>query len=165
MRSLHPQRLATAVLVVLLAVSTLPSECRADWWDDFVDSVHTKLVDGANFLKEKAGPAVREKFDTAKAKLQDPQTHEDAQVWVKEVGYWGWVGSTKHILTSTLPFQKAFPVIEDNWNKLKSFINEEVAPQAYKIYQAGVEANERQKKEKKGEFTPRPPVGADSHEN
>ena len=36
-------------------------------------------------------------------------------------------------------------MIKENWDKLKGFINEEVAPQAYKVYEAAMEANERQK--------------------
>ncbi len=39
-------------------------------------------------------------------------------------------------------------MVEENWNKLKGFINEEVAPQVYKVYEAGTTAyNEHKAKE------------------
>ncbi len=55
-------------------------------------------------------------------------------------------------------------MIEENWNKLKTFINDEVAPQAYKIYQAAVEANERQKQQHPKDVGSRATLMADSHE-
>jgi hypothetical protein len=69
-----------AALLVLVAVPVY-----SDWWDEFVDSVSTKLHEGAQFVKEKAGPTIREKFDGAKEKLQDPETHAEAQSWFLEV--------------------------------------------------------------------------------
>ena len=74
----------STILLLLIAISHIHT-AKADWWDDFVDGVHSKLIDGANYIKEKAGPTIREKFNVVKEKLQDPQTHEDAQIWVKEV--------------------------------------------------------------------------------
>lgn len=72
------------LLTVLLVFASF-SVGQSDWWDDFVDSVSTKLHEGAQFVKEKAGPVVREKFDSAKEKLQDPETHAQVQQWLKEV--------------------------------------------------------------------------------
>lgn len=71
-------------LLLLVAISARPAD--ADWWDDFVGKIHEKLVAGADFIRDEAGPAIREKFDDAKQKLQDPETHEQAQTWIKEVG-------------------------------------------------------------------------------
>jgi hypothetical protein len=69
----------------IFAILLICVAAQADWWDDFVDSISTKLHEGAQFVKEKAGPAIREKFDGAKEKLQDPETHADIQSWLKEV--------------------------------------------------------------------------------
>ncbi|KAI6172391.1 hypothetical protein M3Y98_00967900 [Aphelenchoides besseyi] len=110
------------VLGLLLSTSLVNSE--SDWWDRFVESVSTKLHDAADFLKEKGGPAVREKFDSAKQKLQDPETHAEVQTWFKE---------------------KVFPVIEEKWNDAKQFFNEEVSPEVQKIYEAAVEGSEKVK--------------------
>lgn len=42
-------------------------------------------------------------------------------------------------------FQKAVPALEEKWLQFKSFVNEEVAPQLQKVYEAAIEASERQK--------------------
>ncbi|VDM49490.1 unnamed protein product [Toxocara canis] len=72
-------------LWVLLLMALLVSTANADWFDDLVESVHAKLVAGADYLKEKAAPAVRDKFNEAKEKLQDPETHQMFRQWVQEV--------------------------------------------------------------------------------
>lgn len=51
----------------------------------FLESVSTKLHEGARYVKEKAGPTIREKFDDTKEKLQDPETHAEIQEWLLEV--------------------------------------------------------------------------------
>ncbi|KAI1726698.1 hypothetical protein Ddc_03959 [Ditylenchus destructor] len=119
--------------VVFLLMILFANSANADWWDDFVSNVHEKVVGGADWLKDEAGPGIREKFDSAKEKLQDPETHEQVQQFIKE---------------------KAIPVLEEKWQQFKTFINDDVAPEVQKIYEAGVEASERQKAkngEKSGE--------------
>ncbi|KAI6242614.1 hypothetical protein M3Y99_00165800 [Aphelenchoides fujianensis] len=101
--------LVFAFCLLFLAVhSVRADEEGGDWWDRF----------------EKGGPAVREKFDSAKQKLQDPQTHADVQQWFKE---------------------KVFPVVEQKFNEAKTFFNEEVSPEVQKIYEAAVEGSEKVK--------------------
>uniref|UniRef100_A0A915EFN5 Uncharacterized protein n=1 Tax=Ditylenchus dipsaci TaxID=166011 RepID=A0A915EFN5_9BILA len=123
----HNYKLVSVGIFLLLVICAQSAE--ADWWDDFVSSVHDKLVKGADYIRDEAGPTIREKFDGAKEKLQDPETHEQVQEWIKE---------------------KAVPVLEEKWQQFKSFINDDVAPEVQKIYEAGVEANER-RKAKQGE--------------
>lgn len=72
------------LLTALLLFASV-SVSQADWWDDFVENVSTKLHDAAGFVKQTAGPVIREKFDNAKEKLQDPETHAQIQEWLKEV--------------------------------------------------------------------------------
>ncbi|VDN49839.1 unnamed protein product [Gongylonema pulchrum] len=71
-------------LLPVLLVLVRPT--NADWFDDFVNGLHDKIVAGADYIKEKAAPAVRETFDEAKNKLKDPETHRRLREWVKEVG-------------------------------------------------------------------------------
>lgn len=73
--------------IVLFSAALLLSatSVSADWWDSFIDGVHEKITGGADFIRDTAGPTIREKFDALKAKLQDPATHEEVQTWVKEV--------------------------------------------------------------------------------
>ena len=42
------------------------------------------FVKAADWIKEKAGPTIREKFDDTKKTLQDPKTHEKVQDWVED---------------------------------------------------------------------------------
>lgn len=58
---------------------------EADWFDDLVSGLHGKIVSGADYIRDKAAPTVRETFDEAKAKLQNPETHRHIQHWIKEV--------------------------------------------------------------------------------
>lgn len=58
---------------------------EADWFDDLVNGLHGKIISGADYIKDKAAPRVRETFDEAKAKLKDPETHRRIQQWVTEV--------------------------------------------------------------------------------
>uniref|UniRef100_A0AC34QMR6 Uncharacterized protein n=1 Tax=Panagrolaimus sp. JU765 TaxID=591449 RepID=A0AC34QMR6_9BILA len=110
------------VWILPIFVILLASSAQADWWDDFVEGVSSKISDGATFIKETAGPTIREKFDSIKATLQDPETHEKVQTWVKE---------------------DALPVIKEKVNQLSDFVNEEVAPELQKIYNAATEAHEK----------------------
>ena len=75
--------IVTALFGVVLLSSV--SSAEADWWDDFVNAIHSKIVSGADFIRDEAGPTIREKFVQAKETLQDPETHEKVQTWVKEV--------------------------------------------------------------------------------
>ncbi|CAD5216920.1 unnamed protein product [Bursaphelenchus xylophilus] len=124
-------KLFAIFLLALLSIQLIHAEDSegngGDWWDRFVDTVSSSVHDGADYIKEKAGPYIREKFDTVKAKLQDPETHEQVQLWVRE---------------------KAVPVIQEKWEQVKTFVNEEVAPEAKKVYEAAVSANEKLEKEK-----------------
>lgn len=58
-----------------------------DWWDSFVSSVREKFVQGGDFIEKEAGPAIKQNFNNAKEKLQDPETHQEIQSWVKEVNF------------------------------------------------------------------------------
>ncbi|KAE9551991.1 hypothetical protein FO519_004789 [Halicephalobus sp. NKZ332] len=98
----------------------LLTSTKADWWDSFVESVSEKLNQGAVFVKDTAGPAIREKFNSIKATLQDPETHEKVQTWVKE---------------------DALPVIKEKVSQFSEFVNEEVTPELKKIYDAASEAH------------------------
>lgn len=69
----------------LLIFGYLTYETRADWWDNIISTVHSHITDGADFIRDKAGPIIREKFDDAKETLQDPETHEQVQSWFNEV--------------------------------------------------------------------------------
>ncbi|CAD5212532.1 unnamed protein product [Bursaphelenchus okinawaensis] len=124
-------KLLPFLFLVALSVQLIHAEdsesSGGDWWDSFVSSVSTKIHEGADYLKEKAGPYIREKFDNVKEKLQDPETHEQVQLWVRE---------------------KAVPVVEEKWNQFKQFVNDEVAPEAKKIYEAAISANDKIDKEK-----------------
>lgn len=71
--------LPVTLLILLL------SSAQADWFDDLVNSLHDKIVSGADYIRDRAAPAVRETFDEAKNKLKDPETHRRLREWVKEV--------------------------------------------------------------------------------
>ncbi|VDK25423.1 unnamed protein product [Anisakis simplex] len=75
------------LLLLLTTWSVLISDTKADWFDDIVDGIHEKLVAGADYLKNSAAPAIREKFNEAKGTLQDPETHHKIKVWLETVGY------------------------------------------------------------------------------
>ncbi|KAF7632915.1 hypothetical protein Mgra_00007694, partial [Meloidogyne graminicola] len=103
---------------------------QADWWDDIVDGVHEKLTQAADWIKEKAGPTIREKFDDAKKTLQDPKTHERVQDWVDD---------------------KAVPVIKEKFENFKSFVNDEVMPEVQKVVEANKEASNKRRNTKNEE--------------
>ncbi|ETN70531.1 hypothetical protein NECAME_14705 [Necator americanus] len=91
----------------LLMVLLLISSVQADWWDSFTDTVAEGFVNIAKWVKEKASPTIREKFDSAKATLQDPETHKSIREWISE---------------------KA--------EKASEFANQEIIPELQKIYKA-----------------------------
>ncbi|KHJ85553.1 hypothetical protein OESDEN_14716 [Oesophagostomum dentatum] len=66
-------------LVVMIAAA------EADWWDSFTDTVAGGFMNAAKWIKETASPTIREKFDSAKASLQDPETHKNIREWISEV--------------------------------------------------------------------------------
>uniref|UniRef100_A0A915NI23 Uncharacterized protein n=1 Tax=Meloidogyne floridensis TaxID=298350 RepID=A0A915NI23_9BILA len=103
------------VIFILLTLNILSS--RADWWDDVVDGVHGKLTQAADWIKDKAGPTIREKFDETKKTLQDPKTHEKVQDWVED---------------------EAVPVVKEKFEQFK-----DVMPEVQKVVEAGAEANKR----------------------
>ena len=74
-------------IIHLAAVFLAVQVVRGDWWSDLVDSAHGKIVDGANFLRDKAAPAVRDKFVEVKESLQNPETHRKAKQWFEEVSF------------------------------------------------------------------------------
>ncbi|CAK5035559.1 unnamed protein product [Meloidogyne enterolobii] len=108
------------VVFILLNWNILGS--RADWWDDVVDGVHGKLTQAADWIKDKAGPTIREKFDETKKTLQDPKTHEKVQDWVED---------------------EAVPVVKEKFEQFKNFVNDDVMPEVQKVVEAGAEANKR----------------------
>lgn len=75
----------TVPFFVSVIIFTTIRSSGADFWDDFLKRVHEGLVDGADYIKDTAGPAVRKKFNEAKETLQDPDTHEKVQEWLKDV--------------------------------------------------------------------------------
>jgi len=91
----------------------VPQFAISDWWDDFASGVHEKITAGADFIRDKAAPVIREKFNGAKESLQDPETHEKVQSWVKE-----------------------------KFHQFKTFVNEEVAPEVQKIVEAAKKASQ-----------------------
>lgn len=91
---------------------------EADWFSDFIDLAQAKIADGATFLKEKAAPAVREKFTEIKQTLQDPETHRKAKEWIQE---------------------SAVPAIKKPLNAAGEFIEKEVAPEVKKVVDAAKE--------------------------
>ncbi|KHJ87718.1 hypothetical protein OESDEN_12501 [Oesophagostomum dentatum] len=88
-------------LVVVIAAA------EADWWDSFTDTVAGGFMNAAKWIKETASPTIREKFDSAKASLQDPETHKNIREWISE---------------------KA--------EKASEFANDEIIPELRKIYEA-----------------------------
>ncbi|KAL3995635.1 hypothetical protein ACH3XW_26655 [Acanthocheilonema viteae] len=101
---------------------------KADWFDDLVNGLHTKIVSGADYIKDKAAPTVRKTFDEAKAKLKDPETHRHIQHWIKE---------------------DAIPNIKAKVNALISFMKNEVVPELQEIknaYDAAAESDNIDKK-------------------
>lgn len=78
-------QLLRVIICTFITFFTLFHFTEADWFDDFVNGLHEKIVSGADYIKDKAAPTVRETFDNAKAKLKDPETHRHIQHWVKEV--------------------------------------------------------------------------------
>uniref|UniRef100_A0A0R3RRW8 Secreted protein n=1 Tax=Elaeophora elaphi TaxID=1147741 RepID=A0A0R3RRW8_9BILA len=96
---------------------------KADWFDDLVNGLHGKIVSGADYIKDKAAPTVRETFNEAKATLKDPETHRKIQTWVKE---------------------EAIPAIKAKVDSLVSFMRNEVVPELRDIknaYDAASESN------------------------
>ncbi|CAI4221109.1 unnamed protein product [Auanema sp. JU1783] len=69
------------VLFLLLSIAVAT---QADWWDDVVSSASSGLSSAGDWLRETAGPAVREKFNDAKSTLQDPETHRNIKEWISE---------------------------------------------------------------------------------
>ncbi|KAK0394833.1 hypothetical protein QR680_000955 [Steinernema hermaphroditum] len=114
------------ILVIFLALAA--QHTHADWFDDFIDGFHSKIIAGADYIKEKAAPAVREKFNAAKETLQDPETHRGIQEWITE---------------------KAVPVVKEKIVQLSNFVNSEVVPEVEKIYKAGKTAADERAAEKK----------------
>ncbi|MFH4983900.1 hypothetical protein AB6A40_010609 [Gnathostoma spinigerum] len=101
-------------LLILLIIASV-QYCKADWFDDFVNYIHDKLVGGADYLKDEAAPAIREKFNAAKEKLQDPETHRSVIHWIKT---------------------EAVPFIKEKYNATSEFVRREVVPEIKKIVNA-----------------------------
>ncbi|EYC07486.1 hypothetical protein Y032_0070g457 [Ancylostoma ceylanicum] len=99
-------------LLVLLLVTS----AQADWWDSFTDTVAGGFMSAAKWIKETASPTIREKFDNAKASLQDPETHKTIRAWIAE---------------------KA--------DKASEFANQEIIPELQKIYNAAKAAADSEK--------------------
>ncbi|GMR36854.1 hypothetical protein PMAYCL1PPCAC_07049, partial [Pristionchus mayeri] len=86
------------IFIFFLFLVFCSTSVTADWWDDFTAGVSEKLKfrggrveeelipfsSAANWVKETAGPAVREKFNSVKETLQDPETHKQAKEWINE---------------------------------------------------------------------------------
>ncbi|KAL6734771.1 hypothetical protein Aduo_005273 [Ancylostoma duodenale] len=99
-----------------LLVFLLVTSAQADWWDSFTDTIAGGFMNAAKWIKETASPTIREKFDSAKASLQDPETHKTIREWISE---------------------KA--------DKASEFANQEIIPELQKIYQAAKAAAEAEK--------------------
>ncbi|CAJ0607489.1 unnamed protein product [Cylicocyclus nassatus] len=69
------------LLFVLFALFAI---AQADWWDSFTDTIAGGFMSAAKWVKETASPAIREKFDSAKASLQDPETHKTIREWISD---------------------------------------------------------------------------------
>uniref|UniRef100_A0A1I8AAG9 Apolipoprotein C-I n=1 Tax=Steinernema glaseri TaxID=37863 RepID=A0A1I8AAG9_9BILA len=113
------------ILTVFLVLAA--QHANADWFDDMVNRIHEGITAGADFIKEKAAPTIREKFNAAKETLQDPETHRGVQTWFEE---------------------KAVPAVKEKISQLSEFVNAEVVPEVQKIYTAGKTAAEERAKEK-----------------
>ncbi|KAM3718653.1 tRNA(Ile)-lysidine synthase [Dirofilaria immitis] len=100
----------TFIIILSLLCST-----QADWFDDLVNGLHEKIVAGADYIKDKAAPSVREKFDETKGALQDPETHRNIRLWLKE---------------------KAIPTVNEKVNSVIDFIKKNVVPQLQDIKKA-----------------------------
>uniref|UniRef100_A0A914HT72 Uncharacterized protein n=1 Tax=Globodera rostochiensis TaxID=31243 RepID=A0A914HT72_GLORO len=114
--------IARQCLIPLFLLLLLSTATRCDWWDDIVGGAHEKIVKAADWLRDKAGPTVREKFNSAKETLQDPETHAKVQEWVEE---------------------KAVPTIKETFGQFQSFVNDDVMPEVQKVIEAGAEAKRR----------------------
>uniref|UniRef100_A0A9J2NZI7 SXP/RAL-2 family protein Ani s 5-like cation-binding domain-containing protein n=1 Tax=Ascaris lumbricoides TaxID=6252 RepID=A0A9J2NZI7_ASCLU len=102
-------------IIYLLLIISFVSNINGDWFDDLVDNLHAKLVAGADYIKEKAAPALREKFNDAKAKLQDPETHHAFRQWIQE---------------------KAIPAVKEKFDAAADFWKTEVMPELKQIVSA-----------------------------
>ncbi|KAK6105066.1 hypothetical protein QQG55_18795 [Brugia pahangi] len=111
-----------------ITFTTLLCFTEADWFDDLVNGLHSKLVSGADYIKDKAAPTVRETFDGAKAKLKDPETHRRIQDWIND---------------------EAIPAIKAKVNALISFMKKEVVPELQEIKKAYDIATESDNNDKK----------------
>ncbi|EFO16730.1 hypothetical protein LOAG_11773 [Loa loa] len=103
------------ITYTFITFTTLICLTEADWFDDLVNNLHGKIVSGADYIKDKAAPTVRETFDEAKAKLKDPETHRRIQQWVKE---------------------EAIPAIKAKIDALINFMKKEVVPELQDIKKA-----------------------------
>ncbi|CAI2335279.1 unnamed protein product [Caenorhabditis sp. 36 PRJEB53466] len=101
---LRPMRPAVFSLLVVLL---LAKSVQADWWDGFTDKVSGGLNDAAGWFKETASPAIRDKFNEYKEKLQDPDTHKNIREWLSE-----------------------------KYDAAAEFTKEEIVPELKKVYEA-----------------------------
>ncbi|VDL70602.1 unnamed protein product [Nippostrongylus brasiliensis] len=97
------------LLLVTLIVAAVA--VNADWWDSLTETVSGGLLNAASWVKDTASPAIRDTFNGAKEKLQDPDTHRTIQKWLAERA-----------------------------DQVKTFAENEVAPELKKIYNAAKEA-------------------------
>ncbi|CAB05540.1 DUF148 domain-containing protein [Caenorhabditis elegans] len=95
------------VVFTLLITLLLASSVQADWWDGFTDTVSGGLNNAAGWFKETASPAIRDKFNEYKEKLQDPETHKNIREWVAE-----------------------------KYEAASEFTKEEIVPELKKVYEA-----------------------------
>ncbi|CAG9532241.1 unnamed protein product [Cercopithifilaria johnstoni] len=103
------------IIYTFITFNTFFCLTEADWFDDLVNGLHGKIVSGADYIKEKAAPTVRETFEEAKDKLKDPETHRHIQHWIKE---------------------KAIPAIKAKVDALINFMKKEVVPELQGIKNA-----------------------------
>ncbi|VDN04398.1 unnamed protein product [Thelazia callipaeda] len=88
---------------------------QADWFDDIVSGIHGQITSGADYLKDKAAPAVRNTFNNAKDKLKDPKTHQRVRDWLRH---------------------EALPAIKAKVDAVVAFLKREVIPELQDIKRA-----------------------------
>ncbi|PAV57588.1 hypothetical protein WR25_18869 [Diploscapter pachys] len=97
--------------VLILSISF----ANADWFDDLTDKITGGFHSAGQWVKDTASPAVRGKFNEAKEKLQDPETHKTIREW-----------------------------LSDKADKIANFTKTEIAPELKKIYEAATaDSNEK----------------------
>uniref|UniRef100_A0AC35U6Y6 Secreted protein n=1 Tax=Rhabditophanes sp. KR3021 TaxID=114890 RepID=A0AC35U6Y6_9BILA len=102
-----------SIMLISMVLSAPFIECG--WFDDLTDTISNGLRDAADFVKEKANPAIKNKTEEIKTTLQDPETYRGVKEWIHDV---------------------ALPTIKEKASNAGDYLKEEVLPELKKMYEA-----------------------------